>query len=63
MVRLPAMQPVPNERADKAKEITNGTRDRDEGNGRLWIEWHDHVHRLNHVRPENKIQNRLRPTD
>ena len=57
------MQPVPDHRAEKTKDISNDTRDRDERNGRRWIEWLDEVHRLDHMRPENEIENRLRPAD
>ena len=55
------MQPVPDHRAEKTKDISDETRDRDERNGRRWIEWLDEVHRLDHVRPENEIEDRLRP--
>ena len=57
------MQSVPDHRAEKTKDISDETRDRDERNGRRWIEWLDEVHRLDHVRPENEIENRLRPAD
>ena len=57
------MQPVPDHRAEKTKDISDETRDRDERNGRRWIEWLDEVHRLDHVRPENEIEDRLRPAD
>ena len=57
------MQPVPDHRAEKTKDIADETRDRDERNGRRQIEWFDEIHRLDHVRPENKIENRLRPAD
>jgi hypothetical protein len=39
------------------------THDRDERNGRRWIEWFDEVHRLDHVRSENEVEDRLRPAD
>ena len=57
------MQPVPDHCTEEAKDITDDTRDRDERDGRRWIEWFDEVHRLDHVRPENEIENRLRPVD
>ena len=60
---LLAVQPVPDHRAEKTKDISDDTRDRDERNGRRWIEWLDKVHRLDHMRPENEIENRLRPAD
>ena len=57
------MQPIPDHRAEKTKDITDDTRDRDERNGRRWIEWFDELHRLDHVRPKNEIENRLRAAD
>ena len=57
------MQPVPDHRAEKTKDISDDTSDRDERNRCRWIEWLDEVHRLDHVRPENEIENRLRPAD
>ena len=50
-------------RDEKTKDISDDTRDRDERNGRRWIEWLDDLHRLDHVRPENEIENRLLPAD
>jgi len=60
---LARMQPVPDHRAEKTEDISDDTRDRDERNGRHWIEWLHDVNRLDHVRPENEIENRLRPPD
>jgi hypothetical protein len=57
------MQPVPDRRTEKTKDISNNTRNHDEHNRRHRIEWFDEVHRLDHVRPENKIEDRLRPAD
>jgi hypothetical protein len=57
------MQPVPDHCAEKTKDITDDARYGDERNGRHWIKWLDEVHRLDHVRPENEIENRLCPTN
>jgi hypothetical protein len=57
------VQSVPGHCAEKTKDISDDTRDRDERNSRRWIEWLDEVHRLDHVRPENEIENPLRPAD
>src|SRR5262245_58061433 len=55
------MQPVPDHRAEKTKDITDDARDRDERNGCPWIERFDEADRLGHVRPENEIENRVTP--
>jgi hypothetical protein len=60
---LATMQSVPDYGAEKTKDISDRTRDRDERNGRCWIERFNEVHRLNHVRPENEIENRLCPAN
>jgi hypothetical protein len=57
------MQPVPDHGAEKTKDISDETRNYDEHNRRLRIEWFDEVHRLDHVRPENEIEDRLRLAD
>ena len=57
------MQPVPDPRAEKTEDISDETRDRDERNGRRRIKWLEEVNWLDHVRPENEIENRLRPAD
>ena len=57
------MQPVPDQRAEKTKDVSDHTSDYDERNGRRRIEWFDEVHPLDHMRPENEIEDRLRPAD
>ena len=55
------MDPVPNNRAGVANDIAGyrcQDEERDRGNG---IERFDHIDWLNHVRPENKIDQGLRP--
>ena len=60
---LATLQTVPSHRTEKTEDISDDTRDRDKRNGCRQIEWLDEVHRLDHVRPENEIENRLRPAD
>jgi len=55
-----AMQAVPDHRAKKAKDVSDYSGDNDEGNRSHQIEWFNEVHRLDHVRPENEIEDRLR---
>jgi hypothetical protein len=57
------MQSVPNHRADKTEDVSDYGRDHDKGNRSHWIEWFNEIDRLDHVRPENEIQDRLRPAD
>ena len=57
------MQPVPNHCAEKTKDISSDARNRDKRNDCCWIEWLDDVYRLDHVRPENEIENRLSPAN
>ena len=57
------MQPVPDERADESKAISNNSCDHDESDSCKWIEWFNHIDRLDHVRPENEIHQRLRPAN
>jgi len=54
------MQSVPNHRADKTKDVSDHGRDHDKGNRSHWIEWFNEVNLVNHVRPENEIEDRLR---
>src|SRR5215470_962456 len=49
-------QPVPDHRAEK----TDHSHDRDQCNCSYWIERFDDIYRLDHVHPENEIENRLR---
>jgi hypothetical protein len=55
------MQSVPNHRAKKTEDVSDYGRDHDEGNRSHWIERFNEVNLLNHVRPENEIEDRLRP--
>ena len=52
---LATMQSVPDYGTEKTKGISDRTRDRDERNGRRWIERFSEVNRLDHVRPKNEI--------
>ena len=38
---LAGMQPIPSHRAEKTKDTSDNTCDRDERDGRSWIEWRD----------------------
>jgi hypothetical protein len=55
------MQSVPNHRADKAKDVSDHGRHHDKSNRSHWIKWFNEVNRLDHVRPENEIEDGLRP--
>ena len=57
------MQSVPDHRAQKAEDVSNHTRDHDEGNRSDRIKRFDDVNRLGHVRPKNEIDDRLRSAD
>jgi hypothetical protein len=59
---LLSMQFVPDQCAGKTKHVSEDGRDNDESNRRQRIERLDDVHRLDHVRPENEIDDRLRPS-
>ena len=61
--RAQLWQPVPDDGAYKAEDVSDHGRNYDEHNRRHRIEWFDELHRLDHVRPENEIENRLRPAD
>ena len=61
-MKLP-MQPVPDDGAYEAEDVSDHGRNHDEHNRRHRIEWFDEVNRLDHVRPENEIEDRLRPAD
>lgn len=60
---LETVQTVPNHCAEKTKDISDHARNRDKRNDRCWIERLDDVYRLDHVRPENEIENRLSPAN
>jgi hypothetical protein len=55
------MQSVPDNGAYEAEDVSDHSCNHDERNRRHRIEWFDEVHRLDHVRPENEIEDRLRP--
>ena len=57
------MKLVPNDSTDKSENITPEESDDYEGSRSHRIEWTDDVNRLDHVRPENEIDQRLSPTD
>ena len=57
------MQPVPDDGACEAEDVSDHGRNHDEHSHRYRIEWFDEVNRLDHVRPENEIEDRLRPAD
>jgi hypothetical protein len=58
-----SMQSVPDHRAEKTKHVSEHGRENDEGNRSRWIEGFNQVDRLDHVSPENEIDDRLRPAD
>jgi len=55
------VQSVPDHRAEKTKEISNRSSDHDQCNCSYWVEWFNEINRLDHVCPENEIEDRLRP--
>ena len=57
------MQTIPDDRAEKPKDISDHSSDHDKGNRSNGIEWFNEVNRLDHVRPENEIDDRLRPAE
>jgi hypothetical protein len=60
---LLTMQAVPDYRADKTENVSDSGRDYDQRNRCQRIKWFNEVNRLDHVRPENEIKDRLRPAD
>jgi hypothetical protein len=54
---------IPDNRARETKDVLNQGCDGDEHNGRSEIERSNHVDWLDHVRPENEVDDRLCPTD
>lgn len=60
---LPPMQFIPDHRADEAEDVSNHSGDHNEDDRSHQIEWFNEVNRLDHVRPENEIDDRLRPAD
>jgi hypothetical protein len=57
------MQFIPDNRDEKTKDVSDRSRDHDERNRSHRIEWFNDVNRLDHVRPENEIDDRLGPAD
>ena len=57
------MQFIPDERAKKTKDVADHGSNHDKCDRSERIEWLNEVNRLNHVRPENEIDDRLRPPD
>jgi hypothetical protein len=57
------MQFVPDHRSNKTKDVSDNYRDSDEDNRRQRIEWFDDVNRLDHMRPEDEVDDALRPTE
>jgi hypothetical protein len=60
---LASMQFIPDHCADEAKDVSNHSGDHNKDNRSRRIEWFNEVNRLNHVRPENEIDDRLRPAN
>ena len=57
------MEPVPDRCTGKTKDVSDGAHDRDQDDGCGRIERLDEVDRLDRVRPENEIENWLRPAN
>lgn len=55
------MQSIPDDCAKKTEQVPNQCCNQNERNGSRRIERLDHIDRLNHVRPKNEIDDRLRP--
>jgi len=60
---LARMQPVPDHRAEKTEDTSDRTRDCDKCNRSDRIERFSEVNWLDHVGPENEIENRLGQTN
>src|ERR1044071_1840855 len=56
-----SMEFVPNDAAYQSQDVTPDERDDYEGSGGYGIERSDDIDGLDHVRPENEIDQRLRP--
>jgi hypothetical protein len=61
--RLPSMQFIPDHRAEKTEDVSDHSSKHDEGNRSYRIEWFNEVNRFDHVRPENEIDDWLRPAE
>src|SRR4030095_3165620 len=59
---LGSMELIPNNRADETKEISNDRRQNNKSKSSDGVERFDDIDRLDHVRPEDEIDDRLRPT-
>jgi len=57
------VQSVPDNRAHEAENVSDHPRNHDKCDRSERIEWLNEVNRLNHVRPENEIDDWLRPPD
>jgi hypothetical protein len=60
---LPSMQFIPDHCAEEAEHVSDHSCDHDQRNRSHRIEWFDEVNRLDHVRPENEIEDGLRPAE
>ena len=56
------MQPVPDYRAHKTKNVSDHGCENDQSKSSYRIEWFNDINRLDHVRPEDEIDDGLRPT-
>ena len=56
------MEFVPEDRAGETEDVSNDESDNNEGESGDGIECLDHVNRIDHMGPENEIDDRLRPT-
>ena len=55
------MEFIPNNRADETEDVAGRGCHNDQSNGSSEIKWLNHINRLDHVRPEDEIDDRLRP--
>ena len=62
-VNILPMQSIPDQRAEKTKEISNRSSHHNQCTCGYWIELVNEINRLNHVGPENEIEDRLSPAD
>jgi hypothetical protein len=53
---------IPNNRADETEDVAGRGCHNDESNTGSGIKWLNHINRLDHVRPEDEIDDGLRPT-
>ena len=57
------MQFVPDDRADVAEDVSDTCCDNDECESSRDIKSFDHINRLDHVRPENEVDDPLCPAE